>query len=330
MRRRDVITLVGGAAALRPLSSLAQRADPVRRIGVMMANARNDAEGTKRIGAFRRELEKLGWIEGKNLLIDDRWAVGDPGPAKASAAELVSAAPDVILANGTPALAASQAATRSIPLVFVVVTDPVGAGYVQGLSRPGGNTTGFSTFEPEIGGKWVELLKEMAPNLRRVAGILDPAFRGFAGIWRTIQSLAPRLELDVIEIAFQTRDARIEFAVAAFAQKPQGGLIVFPTAINNLLRGQIFDLAATHRLPAIYPFRHYAVGGGLMSYGFDAPDLFRRAASYVDRILRGERVSDLPVQAPTKFELVINLKTAKALGLTVPQSLLARADEVIE
>jgi ABC-type uncharacterized transport system substrate-binding protein len=329
MRRRELIALAG-TAALSPLAARAQQVDRPRRIGIMMVNSRNDAEGTKRIGAFRREIEKLGWTEGRNLLIDDRWAVGDPGRAQAVAAELAAVTPDVIVANGTPALAALQKTTREIPVVFVVVTDPVGAGFVQGLSRPGGNSTGFSTFEPEIGGKWAQLLKQMAPGLRRVAGVLDPAFRGFAGVWRTTQSVAPQLGLEVAEIAFRSRDADIARDIARFAQTPSGGLIVFPTAINNLLRRRIFELAATHRLPAIYPFRHYAVDGGLMSYGFDAPDLFRRAAAYVDRILRGDRAGDLPVQAPTKFELIINLKTAKALGLTVPPALLARADEVID
>jgi putative ABC transport system substrate-binding protein len=272
----------------------------------------------------------LGWTDGENLLIDERWSVGDPGRAQQAVRELAAAAPALIVANGTPALAAAQHVAPGIPIVFVVVTDPVGAGYVQSLSRPGGSTTGFSTFEPEIGGKWVELLKEMAPGLRRVAGVLDPSFRAFAAIWQTVERLAPQLGFDVVEIDFTSRDAKIESAIAAFAQTSQGGLIVFPTALNNLFRSRLFAVAASHHLPAVYPFRHYARDGGLMSYGFEAPDLFRRAASYVDRVLRGENAGDLPVQAPTKFELVINLKTAKALGLTVRQSLLARADELIE
>jgi putative tryptophan/tyrosine transport system substrate-binding protein len=242
----------------------------------------------------------------------------------------VSLAPDVILSNGSPALAALHRATRGIPVVFVVVVDPVGAGYVQSLARPGGNITGFSTFEPEIGSKWLELLKEARPDLRRVAGILDPNFRGFAAVWDAIEGMAPTLGLGVTKVALRDATDDIESTVAAFAQEPGGGLIVLPTAINNVSRDRIFSLAARHRLPAVYPFRHYATDGGLMSYGFDTPDLFRRGASYIDRILKGEKPADLPVQAPTKFEFVINLKTAKALGLTVPPTLLARADEVIE
>ena len=255
---------------------------------------------------------------------------GAPDRARAYAAELVALSPDAILANGTPALAALHRATSSIPVVFVVVTDPVGAGFVQSQARPGGNITGFSTFEPEIGGKWLELLKEITPSLRRVAGILDPAFKGFAAVWRAVESLAPRLGVQVASVSLRDATDDIESALALFAQEPGGGLIVLPTAINNIARDRIFSLAARHRLPTVYPFRHYATGGGLMSYGFDTPDLFRRGASYVDRILKGEKPTDLAVQAPTKYELVINLKTAKALGLTVPPTLLARADEVIE
>jgi putative tryptophan/tyrosine transport system substrate-binding protein len=221
-------------------------------------------------------------------------------------------------------------ATRSIPIVFVAVTDPVGAGYVQSLARPGGNITGFSTFEPEIGGKWLELLKEIAPGLRRVAGILDPAFKGFAAVWRAVESTAPRFGLQVTTVALHDAKDDIESAVAAFAQEPGGGLIVLPTAINNVLRERIIALAARFRLPAIYPFRHYASDGGLICYGFESIDLWRRGASYVDRILKGEKPADLPVQAPVKYELAVNLKIARMLGLEIPPTLLARADEVIE
>ena len=242
----------------------------------------------------------------------------------------MSLAPDVILANGTPALAALHRATRSIPVVFVAVVDPVGAGYVQSLARPGGDITGFSTFEPEIGSKWLELLKEAKPDLRRVAGILDPDFRGFAAVWQAIEGVAPKLGLAVTRMLFRHATDDIESAVAAFAQESGRGLIVLPTAINNASRARILLLAARHRLPTLYPFRHFATDGGLMSYGFDAADLFRRGASYVDRILKGKKPADLPVQAPTKYELVINLKTTKALGLDVPAILLARADEMIE
>jgi ABC-type uncharacterized transport system substrate-binding protein len=296
----------------------------------LMVNAESDPEGQTRIAAFRQGLAVLGWIEGRNLQFDYRWGASEPARAQRLAKELVASAPDAILANGTPALAALHRATRSIPVVFVVVTDPVGAGYVRSLARPGGNITGFSTFEPEIGGKWLELLKEIAPTLRRAGAILDPGFQGFAAVWQAIESLAPRFGLQATKLVFRDAADDIASAIAEFAREPRGGLIVFPTAINNLSRDRIFSLAARYRLPAVYPFRHYATGGGLMSYGFDTPDLFRRAAPYIDRILKGGKPTDLPVQAPTKFELVINLKTAKALGLTVPRSLLGGADEVIE
>jgi len=332
MNRRDFLWLglAGGAALSRPLLARAQQAERMRRISVMMVNAESDLEGQTRIGAFRRALEALGWTEGRNVRLDYRWGAGEPDRARSYAAELVNSAPDAILANGTPALAALHRATRTIPVVFVVVTDPVGAGYVQSLARPGGNITGFSTFEPEIGSKWLGLLKEVAPGLRRAAGILDPGFRGFAAVWDAVESLAPSLGVEARMVVFREAADDIEGAIAAFGREPGSGLIVFPTAINNFDRDRIFSSAASQRLPAVYPFRHYAHGGGLMSYGFDTPDLFRRAATYIDRILKGERPANLPVQAPTKFELVVNLKTAKALGLTVPPALLARADEVIE
>ena len=227
-------------------------------------------------------------------------------------------------------MTALHRATRTIPVVFVSVIDPVGAGYVQSLPLPGGNITGFSTFEPEIGGKWLELLKEIAPGLRRVAGILDPGFRGFAGVWGAIENMAPRFGLQTTSLLFHEPADDLESAVANFAQQPGGGLIVLPTALNAVQRNRISSLAARNRLPAIYAFRFYATDGGLMSYGIDTVDLFRRSASYVDRILKGEKPADLPVQAPTKFEMVINLKTAGALGLDVPPMLVARADEVIE
>jgi putative tryptophan/tyrosine transport system substrate-binding protein len=330
MRRREFVTLLGGAAAAWPLAARAQQPDRMYRIGVMIVNGENDPEGQSRIAVFRRGLQQLGWMEGRNLLIDYRWGVSEPARARAFARELVSFAPDVIVVNGTPGLAALRDATSSIPVVFVMVVDPVGAGYVQSLARPGGNITGFLSFEPEMGGKWLELLKEIAPGLSRVAGILDPAFRGFAAVWRAIETLGPRVGLEVTRLAFRNPADDIESAVGAFAQLTGGGLIVLPTAVNNLHRERIISLAASHRLPAVYPFPPYTTSGGLMSYGIDTLDVFRRSASYVDRILRSEKPADLPVQAPTKFDLVINLKTAKALGLTVPPTLLARADEVIE
>jgi putative ABC transport system substrate-binding protein len=259
-----------------------------------------------------------------------RWGAGDAGRARTFVAELVSLKPDVILAHGTPALTALYEATRTIPVVFVSVIDPVGAGTVQSLARPGANITGFSTFEPEIGGKWLELLKEIAPGLKRVAGVSDPAFRGFAGVWRAIEAMAPRFGLQVTSVSFRAPTDDLESAVAAFAREEGGGLVVVPTALNALQRHRIFAVAAQNRLPAIYAFRFYAADGGLMSYGIDTVDLFRRGAAYVDRILKGESPGELPVQAPTKFELVINLKTAQSLGLDVPVQLQQLADEVIE
>jgi ABC-type uncharacterized transport system substrate-binding protein len=330
VRRREFIAVFGGTTVTWPLVTSAQQPDRIRRIGVMIANAENDPVGQTRIAAFRRGLQELDWAEGRNLQIDYRWAAGYPERARAFARELVALAPEVIVANGTPALAALHQATSSIPVVFVVVVDPVGAGYVQSLARPGRNITGFSSFEPEIGGKWLGFLKEITPGLRRVAVISDPHFRGFGAVWRTIESLGPTFGLEVTDIVFRNPADDVESAVAAFAKPTGGGLIVVPTAINNSHRNRIISVAARHRLPAVYPFALYARSGGLMSYGIDSVDLFRRGASYVDRILKGEKPADLPVQAPTKYELLINLKTAKALGLTIPQSLLARADEVIE
>jgi putative ABC transport system substrate-binding protein len=329
MRRREFISLIGGAAAW-PLVVRAQLSKRVRRIVVLMGNAESDPNGKAYTGAFRRSLQELGWTEGRNIRIDYRWAAGKPDRANAYATELMSLAPDVVLANGTQVLTALHRATQTIPIVFVVVADPVGAGFVEGLSHPGGNITGFSTFEPEIGGKWLELLKEIKPGLQRVAGIWDPAFKGFATIWRVIESSAPRLNLQVTSISLRDPSDDVEPLLAMFARELGGGLIVLPTPANASARGRVFSLAARYRLPSVYPFRYFATGGGLMSYGFDTVDLYRRSASYVDRILKGERPADLPVQAPTKYELVINLKTAKALGITVPPSMLARADEVIE
>jgi putative ABC transport system substrate-binding protein len=329
MRRREFMTLLGGAAATWPLGARAQ-GERVRRIGVLMAYAESDPEAQARIAAFRQGLRELGWTEGHNLRMELGWGTGDPDLARAFATELISLAPDVIVAHGTPALTALHQATRTIPVVFVSVIDPVGAGYVQGLALPGGNITGFSTFEPEIGGKWLELLKEIAPGLNRVAGILDPGFKGFAGVWGAIENMAPRFGIEVKNLPFKAPTDDLESAVARFAQDPGGALIVIPTALNAVQRNRIISSAARGGLPAMYAFRFYTTDGGLMSYGIDTIDLFRRSASYVDRILKGEKPADLPVQAPTKFEMVINLKTAKALGLEVPPTLLARADEVIE
>jgi putative ABC transport system substrate-binding protein len=272
----------------------------------------------------------LGWSEGGNVHVEYRFGAGNPARAQAHAAELAALSPDVILVQGTPGTAALKRATRTIPIVFTTVTDPVGAGFVDGLSRPGGNITGFSTFEPEIGGKWLELLKELNPRLRRVAGIVDLPFAAFAKLWRATEQAAPRMGLETTTINFHSRADDIAPALASFAMDADGALIVLPTAINNFARATIFATAARHRLPAIYAFTHYAAAGGLMVYGLDNVRAFLSGVTYVDRILRGERPADLPVQGPTRYELAINLKTAKELGLQVPQTLLARADEVFE
>lgn len=329
MKRRDFITLLCAAAAW-PGAGRAQHSEQVRRIVVMLGNAENDPNGKAYSGAIRQGLQELGWSEGRNVRIDYRWAAGSSDRANAYAMEVAAQPPDVVVANGTQLLTALQKATRNIPIVFVVVADPVGAGFVKDLSHPGANITGFSTFEPEIGGKWLELLKEIQPGLQRVAGIWDPTFKAFAKLWDAIERSAPKLDMQVTGISLRDPADNIEPVLAKFARESGGGLIVLPTPTNASARDRIFSLASRHRLPAVYPFRYYATGGGLMSYGFDTVDLFRRSASYVDRILKGERPADLPVQAPIKFELVINLKTAKALGLTVSPSLLSRADEVIE
>jgi putative ABC transport system substrate-binding protein len=329
MRRRDFITWAGGAAAW-PFAARAQQPGGVRRIVMLMGNAENDPNGPAFTGAFRQSLQDLGWTEGRNIRIDNRWAAGKPDRALTYASEVATLAPDLVLANGTQVLTALQRATRRIPIVFVVVADPVGAGFVKNLAHPGGNITGFSTFEPEIGSKWLGLLKEIKPGLRRVAGIWDPSFKGFATIWRVIESSALRLDMQATSITLRNPTDDIESPLAVFTRQPGGGMIVLPTPTNANVRDRIFALAAHYRLPAVYPFRYFATDGGLMSYGFETLDLFRRSASYVDRILKGEKPADLPVQAPTKYELIINLKTAKALDLSVPPSMLARADEVIE
>jgi putative ABC transport system substrate-binding protein len=326
--RREFITLLGGAAAW-PVAARAQQGERVRRIGLMLPAAEGDPETQKRVTLFRQALQQLGWAD-RNIQIDYRFGVGEAARARTSAAEIVALAPDVILVNGTPPLAALQEATHTIPIVFTVVVDPVGAGFVQNLARPGGNITGFSSFEPEIGGKWLELLKEVEPGLRRVAGILDPAFTGFAKLWRAIEHVAPRIGLEMKSVALHAPTDDIESAIGELARESGGALIVMPTAINTIHRDRIISLASRHRLPAVYPFPFYAASGGLMCYGPDTLELFRRSVSYVDRILKGEKPADLPVQAPTKFELVINLKTAKTLGLDIPLFLQQRADEVIE
>ena len=328
MRRREFITLLGGAAVAWPIAGRAQQGERMRRIGVLWSVA-DDPDGQIRSAAFLQGLQQLGWTVGRNVRIDYRWGAGDADNMRKYAAELVALAPDVILASGTAAMASLLQATRTVPIVFAQVTDPVGAGFVDSLARPGGNATGFLLFEYAISGKWLELLKEIAPGVRRAGVIRDPALTSGTGQFAAIQSVAPSLGVEVSPV--NVRDAgEIERAIAAFAGSSNGGLILTASALSVVHGDLIVTLAARHKLPAVYYRRLYVTGGGLVSYGPDVVEQNRRAAGYVDRILKGEKPADLPVQAPTKYELVINLKTAKALGLTVPPSLLARADEVIE
>jgi putative ABC transport system substrate-binding protein len=334
MRRREFITLIGGAAALPsmlwPLAARARQQSTMRRIGALMGIAENDTDAKPRAMAFQHGLQELGWTEGHNVRIEYRWAAADPERARAYAAELVAFAPDLILANTTPVVAALQQATRTIPIVFVNVVDPVGSGLVASLARPGGNITGLLIFEFSMGGKWLERLKQVAPRVNRVAMIFNPQTAPFSESFvRFIEASAPAFAVETVSA--KVRDgAELQSALASFAGKPDGGLIVLPDIFNTSNREMIVALAARHRLPAVYPFRYFAASGGLVSDGVDGIDLFRRAAGYVDRILKGENPAELPVQAPTKYELVINLKTARTLGLSVPSGLLAIADEVIE
>jgi putative ABC transport system substrate-binding protein len=329
MRRRDFITLMGGAAAIWPLAARAQQPEPIRRIGVLMNRAADDAEGQAFVAAFQQVLQQLGWSDGRNVRIDVRWGANDPDRDRKYAAELVVLAPDVILASGTLSVAALQNVTRSLPIVFVNVVDPIGAGLVDTLARPGGNTTGFMLFEYSLSGKWPELLKQIAPNVMRAAVIRDATNPAGIGQFSAVQGAAQTLGIEVSPI--NVHDAgEIERAVASFARSANGGLIVTPSATVLDHHDLIIALAAQYKLPAVYGDRSKVIRGGLISYAPDRVDQFRRAASYVDRILKGEKPAELPVQAPTKYELVINLKTAKALGLTIPPSVLGRADEVIE
>jgi putative ABC transport system substrate-binding protein len=327
VRRRQFITLLGGAAAW-PLAAHAQQGARVRRIGVLLPAAADDADYQARIGAFLQALALSGWTIGRNVRIDTRWATPNAAEIRRHAAELVALAPDVILAHGASTVGPLLQATRTVPVVFPVISDPVAAGYVESLARPGGNVTGFMIFEYSMGGKWLELLKQIAPGVTRAAVLRDPTQSG-ASQFTAIQTVAPSLRVEVSPV--NTRDAgEIERAVAAFARAPNGGLIVTAGPAVTLHRELIITLAARHKLPAVYYERFFAVAGGLISYGPDYVDQYRRAAGYVDRILNGEKPADLPVQAPTKYETVLNLKTAKALGLDVPPTVLARADEVIE
>ena len=329
MRRREFITLIGGATAVWPFATRAQQSERMRRIAVLMNFAAEDAEGQARLAAFLQGLQQAGWAVGHNVRIDTRWGAGDPDRYRQYVAELLALGPDVILANSSAALASLLQATRTVPIVFTTVADPVGAGYVESLARPGGNATGFLLWEYSIAAKWLELLKQIAPHVTRAMVFRQSAIAAGPGQFGVIQAAAPSLGVD-LRVA-DVRDAgEIERAITTFAQGSNGGLIVTgsPGALSH--RTLIVALAARHRLPAVYSTRVFAVDGGLISYGPDSGDQLRRAADYVDRILKGEKPADLPVQAPTKYELVINLKTAKALGLEMPPPLLARADEVVE
>jgi putative ABC transport system substrate-binding protein len=329
MRRREFIAALGGAAAW-PFTARAQQPDKMRRIAVIQGGAdANDPRYQPNTAAFLQALQQLGWTDGRNVKIDYRWPMGDADKARKFAAELVALAPDIILAVSAANMTPLLQATRTVPIVFVAVADPIGAGYVDSLSRPGGNATGFLLFDYSFGTKWLELLKEIAPGVKRAAVLRDPAISSGTGQWGAIQSAAPSLGVEVSPV--NLRDAlEIERGVAAFARSDSGGLIVTGSPLSLVHRELIIALAARHKLPTVYFLRRFVTGGGLISYGPDVVDQFRRAAGYVDRILKGEKPADLPVQAPTKYEMAINLKTAKTLDLDVPQSLLARADEVIE
>jgi putative tryptophan/tyrosine transport system substrate-binding protein len=330
MRRRKFITLVGGAAVAWPLAARAQQPDRMRRIGVLMAVPENDHEYQAFLAAFREGLQKLGWAEGRNIRIDTRWAALDAEAMQRFAKELVALQPDLIVSQSTPTTASLLQQTRTIPIIFALVIDPIGSGFVASLPRPGGNVTGFIAMEGSLAGKWLELLKEIAPRVTRVAFLFNPATAPYAEYFLN-PFKAAAASFAVEGIATPVRDSsELESVVAAQAREPNGGLIVMPESFLNTHRVEITSLAARYRLPAVYAFRFFTEFGGLVSYGNDFIDNYRRAATYVDRILKGEKPANLPVQAPTKYELVINLKTAKALDLDVSLRLQQRADEVIE
>jgi putative ABC transport system substrate-binding protein len=331
MRRRELITLLGAAAVLGPFAARAQQVDRVRRVGILMPFAASDAAGKRELAGFTQQLQTLGWTDGGNLRIDYRWSAGDPERMQALAKELIVLQPDVIFSRSTPVTGALLKQTRTIPIVFAVVSDPVGEGFIASVARPGGNATGFTNAESSLTGKWLGLLKEMTPGISRVAFIFDPKVAPGGGSYYTklIEDAAPRFAVAATPMPVHSA-ADIESAVGEFVGKPSGGLLVLPDATTNLHLELILALAARHRLPAVYAFRYIAAEGGLMSYGVDVVELFRRAADYVNRILRGAKPAELPVQLPEKFQLVLNLKTAAAMGLAVPTSLQLLADEVIE
>jgi len=329
-RRKFLATLLGGAATIWPLAARTQQAERMRLVGVLTSLAESDPEAKAWLAAFQEELQKLGWGQGRNIRINYRWAGGDEHRLQTYAAELVGAAPDVLFAVSVPPLEALNRKTRSLPIVFTQVSDPVKLGFVPNLARPGGNITGFANFEHPIGGKWLELLKDTAPGRSRVAVMLDPDNpKSQIAYWQGIEAAAPSFGVQLTRTDVRNT-AEIERAINAFAQQPNGALLVAPNAVTILHRDLIIALAARHRLPAIYPYRFFAASGGFISYGVDLPGLYRQAASYVDRILKGTKPGDLPVQLASKFELVVNLKTAKALGLTIPEPFLQHADEMIE
>jgi ABC-type uncharacterized transport system substrate-binding protein len=328
--RRHFITLLGGTAVAWPLAARAQLKDRIRHIGVLMLPAENDPQGRLRAAAFQQSIERLGWTIGNNIAIDYRWNIADISAARIAVAELLKLTPDVLLANGSPALPAAQQATKSIPIVFTLVNEPVAMGYVASLAHPGGNVTGFSNVEPTLGAKWLDLLKEIAPRITRVAMLFNPATAPYAEYWlNSFKAAAASFAVQAI-VAPVHDTSDLESVIAAQAQEPNGGLIVMPDTFTTEHRSEITSLAAQHRLPAVYPYRIFAEFGGLLSYGDNLTDNFRRAASYVDRILKGEKPAELPVQAPTRFELTINLKAARALGISVLPSMIARADQVLD
>jgi putative ABC transport system substrate-binding protein len=331
VRRREFITLLGGGAAAWPVAARAQQPERVRRIGVFMPLAADDPIGQARIAALREGLEKLGWTEGRNIRIDTRWtSTGDVESMQRFAKELVALQPDLIVTQSTPITATLLQETRTIPIVFALVADPIGSGFVASFARPGGNVTGFVTIEPTMAGKWLELLKEIAPSVARVAFLFNPVTATYFEYWlNPFKAAAVSFAVEAIAAPIRDR-SELESVIAEQARAPNGGLVVMPDTFTDTHRVEITSLAAGYRLPAVYPYRQFTAVGGLLSYGDDLIDNFRRAPTYVDRILKGEKPSELPVQAPVKFDLVINLKTAKSLGLDVPPTLLARADEVIE
>jgi putative ABC transport system substrate-binding protein len=329
VRRRDFITLLGGAAAAWPLAARAQRAERIRRIGVLMSTTPDDAEGQARIAAFLKGLQQSGWAVPGKVRIDTRWGAGDADRIRKYAAELLALAPDVILASGGAVAGPLLQLTRTVPIVFTLTPDPVGAGFVESLARPGGNATGFTSIEYGTSGKWLELLREIAPRVTRVAVLRDPTLPAGISQFAVLESVAASLGIELSSISGRNAP-EIEAAVMEFARSSNGGLIVLGSAVTVLHRDSIIALAARHALPAVYPGTYFVSSGGLISYSADSTDPHRRAAGYVDRILKGEKPANLPVQNPTSYELAVNLKTAKELGLTVPPTLLARADEVIE